>query len=358
MALTRTDASPIAYTRGSKEILDPTNDTLGTQSELESTQGTQATKDTSGTLQPLKSDLYLTDELDDIERSIGSLTRFVPQVTDVEPSELYRGLIRYCKSPWDPIGSGYEGLVTYDGTSWTRLGLDYDSDISSLQAQITSNDGDISDLQANKADASHTHAYTDINGIDSGRLLGRTTASSGAAELITVGTGLTLSSGTLSASDQSKGVAVLRPASAIYPTSNYPQLVSRNGHDALAFDTSTQETVFFTFALPSNYTSQGLNVKVFFASDATSGTGGFDVAIDSLLGADIDSDTFDTTIIGTPITVSATAGTVMQQTIALADGDLDGASASGPVRMRLRRDTPNDTASSDLQVILVVVELQ
>lgn len=360
MALNRTDASPIAYTRGSKEILDPTNATQGssqaTQSEQGATQDTTAS--TGSTLQPLKSDLYLTDELDDIERSIGSLTRFVPQVADVEPSELYKGLIRYCKSPWDPIGTGYEGLVTYDGSTWTRLGLDYDSDISNLQSQITSNDGDISALQSGKADSSHTHAYTDINGIDTGRLLGRTTASSGAAELITLGTNLSFTGSTLNAAGGSNTVAIFKPTDASFPASAYATLDTRNTHPVLDFDTTPQEAVYFHGFIPDNYDSEGLTVTFLFTSDATSGTIGFDVAFENLMSFDIDGDGFGTTVIGTPVSVSATPGTTVTQTITLSDAQIDGLGATDVFRMRVRRDTPNDTATSDAEVLMVIVRIQ
>lgn len=47
---------------------------------------------------------------------------------------------------------------------------------------------------------SHTHAYTDLNNITTARLIGRTTSGTGAAELISVSGGLTLSGGVLSAS--------------------------------------------------------------------------------------------------------------------------------------------------------------
>lgn len=355
MAFERNDARPVSYTVGSSQVLQ--KDLLGTK-DNKAAEGNSDNGQLLKDFTSLGEDRFVTDELTEVQKALSSVNYFAPQVAIQEPAQLYRGLIRYCKAPWDPMGTSYEGLVVYDGSAWTRLGLDYDADITSLQGQITANDGDISALSSGKADVSHTHAYTEVNNVTTARLLGRTTAATGAAELISVGAGLTLSSGTLSAGDQSKGVAVLRPSSGIYPTSNFPQLVSRNGHDALAFDTATQETIYFTIALPSSYVAQGLNVKLFFASDAVSGTGGFGVSVEALLGSDIDVPSFDTEVLGTPITVSATAGTVMQQTIALADGDLDGAGASEPIRLRIRRDVANDTAASDLQVVLVIVELQ
>ena len=363
MAIERIDAIPVSYVAGSSQVLakelGPMPTATGTSSNDPGGPHNRTDVNDNDGLNPLGTDRFVTDELESIQMSFGTNNNFLPQVANQEPAQLYRGLIRYCKSPWDPIGTGYEGLVTYDGTTWARLGLDYDSQIATIEADILTNAGAITSLGTSKADVSHTHAYTDVNTFPTARLTGRTTAGTGSLEAITVGTGLTLSAGNLSAVDQSKSVAILNPNNVIMPTTDYATLGSRNNHIVLEFaDGATQESGEFTFALPTNYVAQGLNVRFFFTSDAVSGTGGFDVAIEAILGLDIDADSYDTAVLGTPVTVSATAGTVIEQTIALADTDLDGAGASEPVRMRIRRDTPNDTAASDLQLLLIVVELQ
>ena len=64
---------------------------------------------------------YLVEELREIEAALRSLTDGVIQVSDREPSDPLKGMVRYAVSPWDPLGDGTEGLVVYNGNSWAAV---------------------------------------------------------------------------------------------------------------------------------------------------------------------------------------------------------------------------------------------
>lgn len=63
---------------------------------------------------------YLAEEFRKIEASIQSLAAAAPQVAFKEPSPPSLGMIRYAKSPWNPLGTG-EGWVYWDGSAWAAL---------------------------------------------------------------------------------------------------------------------------------------------------------------------------------------------------------------------------------------------
>jgi len=63
---------------------------------------------------------YFQDELQRIEIAIGTLAQAAIQVTDNEPANPIRGMVRYAVSPWNPTGAG-DGLYVYNGTSWVAV---------------------------------------------------------------------------------------------------------------------------------------------------------------------------------------------------------------------------------------------
>lgn len=81
---------------------------------------------TSGTLiasvppELKKLQTYLDSEFRKLEDSINTLADAVPQVALREPTVKKIGMIRYAKSPWDPLGSG-DGWVFWDGSAWAAL---------------------------------------------------------------------------------------------------------------------------------------------------------------------------------------------------------------------------------------------
>jgi hypothetical protein len=63
---------------------------------------------------------YFQDELQRIEIAIGTLAQAAVQVTDNEPDNPIRGMVRYAVSPWNPTGAG-DGLYVYNGTAWVAV---------------------------------------------------------------------------------------------------------------------------------------------------------------------------------------------------------------------------------------------
>ena len=70
---------------------------------------------------PESMQIFLTEELRQIESSIRSLTDATPQVTDNSPDNPRTGMVRYAVSPWDPLSNSYSGLVVYNGTAWVQV---------------------------------------------------------------------------------------------------------------------------------------------------------------------------------------------------------------------------------------------
>lgn len=62
---------------------------------------------------------YFQDELQRIEIAIGTLAQAAIQVTDNEPANPIKGMVRFAVSPWNP-GSG-DGLYVYNGTAWVAV---------------------------------------------------------------------------------------------------------------------------------------------------------------------------------------------------------------------------------------------
>lgn len=63
---------------------------------------------------------YLAEEFRKLEASIATLTSAAPQVAFKEPDLKQLGMIRYAKSPWDPLGTG-DTWVYWDGSAWAAL---------------------------------------------------------------------------------------------------------------------------------------------------------------------------------------------------------------------------------------------
>lgn len=64
---------------------------------------------------------YFQDELQRIEIAIGTLAQAAIQVSDNEPDDPIKGMVRYAVSPWDPLSNGFSGLVVYNGTAWAAV---------------------------------------------------------------------------------------------------------------------------------------------------------------------------------------------------------------------------------------------
>jgi hypothetical protein len=105
-------------------------------------------------------------------------------------------------------------------------------------------------------------------------------------------------------------LVVFKPTDNEPPSSNYATLDLRNGHPVLDFDTTTQETAIFSDVMPRHYSGGNIIVYINWTSDATSGTGGWDVTFEQCAasGHDIDTDSWATAQTVTAVTVPSTSG--------------------------------------------------
>lgn len=152
-------------------------------------------------------------------------------------------------------------------------------------------------------------------------------------------------------------LCVFHVLGAEFPSSNMATLGTRNQHAVLNFDTTTQETCYFTGILPRAYAGGGITVYLHWATaTATSGTIGWGVSFERIGAAqqDIDSDGFATEQTVTAATVDATSGNVSITNVAVTNGaNIDSLAAGEAFRIRIRRDVTNDTAAGDAQLIAV-----
>lgn len=145
------------------------------------------------------------------------------------------------------------------------------------------------------------------------------------------------------------------------PATNYAQIGARNAHAMLAFDTTTQETAFFTGVMPRHYGGGGVTVYLHWmaASGITTGTIGWDVSFERISDGStvLDSDSFATAQTVTAATVPASAGIVSVTSVAITNGaNMDGVVAGDSFRLRIRRDVANDTAAGDAQLLAIEIK--
>ncbi|HWA45248.1 MAG TPA: hypothetical protein VHA10_18655 [Hypericibacter adhaerens] len=141
------------------------------------------------------------------------------------------------------------------------------------------------------------------------------------------------------------------------PASNYATLSLRNGHPLLQFDATTTEAAVFTGIMPQNYANT-TGVTVFVVASlttATTGTLGWSILFERMDSAtDIDSDSYAPVQAITASTVPATLGQPLTLSVAVPKGtNLDSIVAGDTFRMRIERDTTNDTATGDAELLAI-----
>lgn len=154
-------------------------------------------------------------------------------------------------------------------------------------------------------------------------------------------------------------LVTLYPADNEPPPSNYATADTRNGHPCLDFDDTTQEAAIFSFVLPRHYAGGGITVYAHWAAtSATSGTVGWDVAIERVGSSqDIDSDSFATAQTITAATTNATSGIPTITNVAITDGaNMDSLAVGEVGRIRIRRDVSSDTATGDAELLAVEIK--
>ena len=189
------------------------------------------------------------------------------------------------------------------------------------------------------------------------RLLGRSTASTGAVEEITVGTGLSLSSGTLSSTATgTKTLARFTARDNQPPSANFATLDTRNSVSVIEFDAATEESAVFVSSIPEGANlASGLLVRIWWAGDtATSGNVRWAASFERS-GTDLDADSFDTATEAT----SAANGTSGIETVAeITCTAIDSLAAGERFRLKIARratDATNDTMTGDAQLVAVEV---
>lgn len=150
---------------------------------------------------------------------------------------------------------------------------------------------------------------------------------------------------------------VLTPNAAEFPASNFPQLMLVNQRPVLAFDASTNETCYWTAAVPQGWTGTKTAYIYYIMASATSGDVDIDVAVEAVTdgdATDLDAGTsFDTTNSTDNTTVPGTAGYMDVVAVTLTNND---SSAAGDyVRFSLTRDAASDTATGDMYVLAMEI---
>jgi hypothetical protein len=210
--------------------------------------------------------------------------------------------------------------------------------------------------------------------LDTAKLLGRTTAGTGAVEEVSLldEDDMTSNSATAVPTQQSVKayvdgaaggsniIGTWTPTQASFPATNYATLDTRNTHPVLDFDTTTAETAYFHGVVPSNYGTEGVTVEMWCAATtATSGTVGWLVAFEKLDGLDIDADSFASDQTVSTVTVPAASGEVFSNTANITDGaNIDSIAAGDAFRIRITRNVAVDNAADDAELLLVQLRIQ
>lgn len=144
----------------------------------------------------------------------------------------------------------------------------------------------------------------------------------------------------------------LTPESAMFPNTNFPELVKNVGTNQLEYtldyDQTTEEAAFWRVVIPKGFTVLSATIEVYSRqAAATSGTVGWKVT--TLTRADGEAwDTAGTTDTITADTVEGTAGQVHAQTKALT---VTGWAGDEVLYIKIARDTASDTVAEDAKLV-------
>jgi hypothetical protein len=190
------------------------------------------------------------------------------------------------------------------------------------------------------------------------RLLGRSTSGTGPAEEIALGTGLSLSAGTLGVSGSfgTKTYAILTALDNQPPPTAFATLDTRNSIAVLDFDAATVESAIFSSVIPeaADLTSGLLVRLLWMATSATSDNCRWGVQVERA-NTDLDSDSYDTAA-EAHSAANATSGIPTLTEITLTT--IDGLTAGDTYRLKVFRkadDATNDTMTGDAELIAVEV---
>ncbi len=154
-------------------------------------------------------------------------------------------------------------------------------------------------------------------------------------------------------------LAVFVPFDNEPPSSNFATLATRNLHPLLQFDATTSESAVFTSVMPQNYSNTtGVTVYVTATmTSATTNTLGWLLAFERMdTGLDTDADSFASNQTVTAVTVPGTSGAPLILSLAITKGaNMDSVVAGDTFRLKVARDTANDTATGDAELMSVEI---
>ena len=150
-------------------------------------------------------------------------------------------------------------------------------------------------------------------------------------------------------------IAHLMPLAAEFPASSFPELRLINRRPCLAFDASSNETVYWTLVAPEDLTTPLILVMTYIMASATSGNIIMQVAVEAVSdgdATDLDAGTsFDTTNSTSATAVPGTAGYIDQLALTLTNGD--SVAPGDYLRISVNRNAASgsDTATGDLYLL-------
>lgn len=158
-------------------------------------------------------------------------------------------------------------------------------------------------------------------------------------------------------------IASLTPGSADFPSSDFPQLTQQDSTRrrlCLAYDATTDESCWWTFAAPQGIATPLTAIITYFMASATSGSVRFEVFVEAVSdneAIDLDAaDSYDASN-NAGETVPGTQGNPSQLSITLTNND--SIAAADMVRIKVNRDadgtTGTDDAAGDCYVLLVEI---
>lgn len=134
-------------------------------------------------------------------------------------------------------------------------------------------------------------------------------------------------------------------------------IVYENSVPHLTFDDTTPEGAYWTFRMPSEYSSSPVLKLIYSMASATTGTIEFEASVWAVSdGEDADTESYDTINTSTE-TVPGTAGLSSDITVTLTNAD--SVVAGDLVHIKLFRDADdgtNDTATGDLELRAISLE--
>jgi len=152
---------------------------------------------------------------------------------------------------------------------------------------------------------------------------------------------------------------VLTPLSAEYPSSNFPALSTVNQRPVLAYDASTQESAYWTFAAPQGWSGTGTAVLSLIGNAAGTNSTYWEVAAEAITSADatdLDSATSFDTVNTSNVAMPATQGHMVQVSVTLTNAD--SIAAADYVRISVARDADNGSDNFAADAYLLAVEIR